>query len=111
MSNKQEQNEKLQTAYWAGRLIGYSESWEVAQEIVDEINEWRTCFNSEKLQVDLLTKELVYFQHPEKTREELKITDGTKQLLNTIIGWEKDLSEYTSLESKLKKLFIIIPRQ
>lgn len=35
---------------------------------------------------------------------------NTKDLLKTIISWEKDLSEYMSLETKLNKLFIIFKR-
>lgn len=30
---------KTEIAYWAGRLIGYDQAWEVAKEIVDTINE------------------------------------------------------------------------
>ena len=33
--------------------------------------------------------------------------NATKELLDTIISWEKDLSEYHSLESKLRELFNI----
>ena len=32
-------NEKLQTAYWAGRLLGYDQAWEVAEEIIETIKE------------------------------------------------------------------------
>lgn len=38
---------KIEPAYWAGRLIGHDQAWEVAQEIVNEITEWATCFNTE----------------------------------------------------------------
>ena len=30
---------KTEIAYWAGRLIGYDQSWEVAEEIVEAIKE------------------------------------------------------------------------
>ena len=33
--------------------------------------------------------------------------DNTKELLNDIISWEKDLSEYESLETILRKLYLI----
>lgn len=54
---KVKEDEKTQTAYWAGRLIGYDQAWEVAQEIVDEINEWRTCFNTERLLAESYKKD------------------------------------------------------
>jgi hypothetical protein len=38
-------------------------------------------------------------------------SDATVKLLQTIIGWEKDVSEYMSLETKLRELFIISERQ
>lgn len=36
--------------------------------------------------------------------------DATKLLLDRIISWEKDLSDYPSLESILRKQFIILER-
>lgn len=36
--NKMEEH-KTEIAYWAGRLIGYDQAWEVAEEIVETINE------------------------------------------------------------------------
>jgi len=39
INNEMLETEKnqLETAYWAGRLIGYDQSWEVAEEVVDAI--------------------------------------------------------------------------
>lgn len=33
---------KTEIAYWAGRLIGYDQAWEVAEEIVEAIKEAQT---------------------------------------------------------------------
>lgn len=39
INNEMLETEKnqLETAYWEGRLIGYDQSWEVAEEVVDAI--------------------------------------------------------------------------
>jgi hypothetical protein len=51
---------KLESAYWAGRMIDMPDSrmaWDIANEIAQEINEWRTCFETEKLLVESYKKE------------------------------------------------------
>ena len=52
-------------------------------------------------------KRIIKSSKPENT-DPLK--DATKLLLDRIISWEKDLSEYGTLESILRSQFIIIER-
>lgn len=43
--------------------------------------------------------------------KKLHIKDSTKELLMDIISWEKDLSEYMSLETILREKYIITKRK
>lgn len=42
--------------------------------------------------------------------QKVKTNENVIELLNLIISWEKDLSEYMSLESKIAEKFIIIKK-
>ncbi len=46
----------------------------------------------------------------EKYAQQFKANDNTKDLLSDIISWEKDLSEYNSLESILRERYKITKR-
>lgn len=50
--------------------------------------------------------ELIDVAYPKKNTN----NDDTKSLLHDIISWEKDLSEYSSLETILKERYIIIKK-
>lgn len=47
---------------------------------------------------------------PLKLKKEEAVSDDTKALLDDIISWEKDLSEYHSLESILRERYLIKKR-
>ena len=46
-----------------------------------------------------------------KTQRTVDPIDDTKLLLDRIISWEKDLSEYESLEPILRSQFLILKRK
>lgn len=52
---------KFDSAYWAGRMIDMPDSdmaWDIANEIAQEINDWRSSFETHKLLAESYREEL-----------------------------------------------------
>jgi hypothetical protein len=65
-----------------------------------------------RMEIERLKK--IGFNNPSdavKVLRNKKETDDTKKLLDDIISWEKDLSQYNDLESILREKYIILKRR
>jgi len=65
-------NEKLQTAYWAGRLLGYDQNWEVAEEIIETIKEAQDELLNLHGVSDSLKKEMTTEEHLQNIKKHQK---------------------------------------
>lgn len=91
---------KLDAAYWAGRMIDMPSSemaWDIANEIATEINEWRTCFETEKLLAQSYKKELD--QRPSEYNKALE--DATDKMVEY---WKRTPHDGRFLEDLILEL-------
>jgi hypothetical protein len=77
-----------------------------------DVNESFPSLEIVRMEIERLKK--LGFKNPSdavKVLRDKKETDDTKKLLDDIILWEKDLSEYDSLEEILREKYVILKRE
>lgn len=100
MNNKEIEFEHIkETAFWAGRLMGYDQDWEIAKEIVESIEYAEKPLQQENEQIGKRITVVTEIAREQKARIK-ELEEGIQRVIPIVyaIQEEKGISEDTTDE-------------